>query len=257
MFSSFSNSATLSQYHKTVVAVFTPLTLSGCILWLDQDSYFTDTGCSVACSTTNQTIKGWKDKSSSANNHTNSSGGATYQPTSINTTLNSALFNQTYGLFAIHPTLLPSGSSQTASVFYVLKASTSGFSGFGGWGYSGGGGRQMYLTNTNVYLDKNGGSMINAATNIEGAVNQVCFVTGSAQHGFINNTAFSTDGSTTQFTAGSNDYGCVGTIYNSASSSGSWSFLGNICEVIVYNTQLNSTDRTTVYNYLKTKYGTA
>ena len=256
MFSSFSNSASLSQYHKPPVVVFTPLSLANCTLWLDQDSFYTDTACSVACSTSSQVIKGWKDKSSSANHHTNTNGGCTYQPTSINTTKNSALFNQTYGLFAIHPTLLPSGSSQNASTFYVLKASTSGFSGIGGWGYSGGGGRQMYLSNTNVTLDKNGGSMINSAINIEGAVHQVSFITGSTQNGYIDNTAFTTNNSSVQFTTGANDYGCVGTIYNSSASTGSWSFLGNICEVIVYSVQLSSTDRTTVYNYLKTKYGT-
>ena len=256
MFSSFSNSASLSQYHKHQVVVFTPLSLTGCTLWLDQDSYFTDTTCSIACSTSGQVIKGWKDKSSSFNNFINTNGGSSYQPNSINTTLSSALFNQTYGLFASKPTLLPSGSSQIATIFYVLKASTSGFSGFGGWGYTGGGGRQMYLTNTSVTLDKNGGSMINSATNIEGAVHQVSFVTGSTQNGYIDNNPFTTNNSSVQFTAGANDYGCVGTIYNSSASTGSWSFLGNICEVIIYNSQLSSTDRTTVYNYLKTKYGT-
>ena len=271
MFSALSVSSSLTNYNKPIIPLSSPLSIDGCTLWLDQDSFYTDTACTStnACSIDGQIIKGWKDKSTSANNFTNTYPvtGPLYKPNSINTTKSSILFNQTHGLYARDSLLLPSGSLQTSTTFIVVKASNASNNNAGlgilSWGNRNDRWRaiQTDVAGANVKLTIVGaGDVINSNVNIGGFIHQLAFVTGTNKYGYLDNAAFINNGSTAPFGNSANNFAVVGSTitapsYLSAAFAGG-TFVGNMCEIIIYDTELNSTDRTSVYNYLKTKYGT-
>ena len=208
MLSSLCNSSKSVKKKKTEFSV---LSLSGCILLLDQDSLYSDTACTTLCTNT-QNVRGWKDKSVSANNAINATSAFTcltnhssfngknvyYHPAGTTANTNA-------GLTFTKPFTLPYNNS-TCTIFFCALTSNLSADWQGGLLKIGtsSNARQICFGNAMAEMDENGTPMINSGINSI-AVNVpyvLSFTSGSNQNGYINGTVFSTSNTIKQFTRG-------------------------------------------------------
>jgi hypothetical protein len=233
-----------------------PLSLAGCFLWLDNDSLYSDTSCTTLCTNT-QAVKGWFDKSVSANHATNATSAftcltnhASFNGKSV-FNYPSVTSNTNIGLLFSQPTLLPYSNS-TCTIFIVFLTSNASNSSMMLSIGPASGHRQINTSGGICYMDKNGGAMVNSGTSSI-TLNQpyiTCFTSGSTQNGYRNGNIFSTSGSASQFTNGV-PTGRVGSNINGITTDG---LRGAIAEIIIYNTILSTSNQAIIENYLLSKY---
>jgi hypothetical protein len=235
----------ISAPRKGVERQLNPTSIGGCVLWLDAadtSTLFQDTAGTISVTSTGQIVQLWKDKSTSANNATNSSSTMTYSPKSI-------YFpgNQSTG-FSLNASLLPYGTSDS-TWFFVFNTMSSDTLMLLSQGSGGGALRQIYLAGGNLQADESGvggisGSIAaNTGTNVLYSLIEAQSTT--TLTGRQNGSQFATK--TFTFNIDTNN-AFIGSYF------GAFLYAGYISEILVYNSTL-TTDLQRVEGYLAWKWG--
>jgi hypothetical protein len=216
-------------------AVFSPRQISGCILWLDG----ADPSANGIIPADGATVSTWVDKSGLVNNATTHSGITTYS-TSLK-----ALFFSNSGF----QTSIVTPTNRVGSGFFVVRVTVnaanvifqgSGLS-HGGRQFRNDGGTTLKTVKENIV------EMFNAGPTLLNTLMLVGYIDdGNNLTHCVNGTLFTTTTATT-FTAGT-------TILLGKSFNGEY-LIGFIHEVILFNTNLNTTERQQVESYLAQKWG--
>lgn len=235
------------------IGVFSPTDISGLQLWLDADDASTIT-------LNGSNVSQWNDKSGNARNF--DQGTAANQPAR---TL-SAQNGKTALTFATNDflknTALNWGASNS-TLFLVMKEDdteqgfqnvfTTGTGATGQWSY---GINANFVNNRYSIFDIGEAHTAFNFSPTGTNADVVCFTTAGVSSGsvtanlFRNGTA-DTGNPKTQTTTTSAAGAQLG-----ANSTGAEAYRGTICEVILYDSQLSTTDRNKVEDYLKTKWAT-
>lgn len=237
-----------SSYQSSGVPV------SGYSLWLDADDATTFSYSSGSV------VSQWNDKSANAYNFAQST--VAYQPTR-NTNQQNGKAAVTFGGTLLTNTSLNWGAS-ASTLFLVAKENKTTGTGFqnlfttgtgatGQWGYG------VSSDGTSEYI-----AIFNIGTNYTpfdtvmttGNADVLSFKSAGISSGSVTASLWKngTAGVTSPVTR-SGTSSAAGAVLGSAAAAVE-SFYGNICEVILYPSQLNDTDRQSVESYLKTKWGT-
>lgn len=237
----------------TAATMFTPRNISGCQLWFDgaDPSYMTLSGTSILT---------WKDKSGNARDASANRG--VFAQYSSNTNL----FNSRMAPFCsnqsryVLPTFTPSTTGDLT--FFVVGKQMVALTGnadiFIADSYIH---FDFFLSNTGgapIYIWSGGGTNLPYASSFTttGAVPFNACATVSALSGgnstraiYVNGSSY---GSPTNITVAGNTLNAPRSFTLAGTST---SLVANICEVIMYNTVLNTTDRQRVEGYLAQKWG--
>ena len=226
-------------------APFSPTQISGCVLWLDgadKTTLFQDTGATVPCTTVNQVVGCWKDKSTTANNAL-SEDAVYYSGSGI-------YFPALAGIYP-NPGLLPNGTSDSTWFFVINTLMSSGTGMLLASGDSGSSLRQFYISNGYLAADESGNPGIVGTTPV-GTGSNVIFSCVESQTlgvltGWQNGTQFGLNDEFS-FNIGTS-YAAIGTVY------GAYPYVGYINEIVVFNTALSDGDRQQIEAYLAQKWG--
>lgn len=246
----------MSTFTITENFLFNPLSLPNCCLWLDASdggTLFTDTGGTLPVSTGSTTLRCWKDKSSSNNNATNSTSNPVVTFNNQNL-LNTITFTTTNYL-NLTSTSLPNGGTN-ASYFFVMKTTNTGVQVFFSHGptpavqYQT---PQFFFASQNLYSDTYGGTAIYDGSIITNNYITATFTRNTNLNGWLNGTAFSPTPSAVL--SGNTGTGFATLGIGRVGSTLSYPFIGEMAEVIIYNTDLNTTNRQLIEGYLANKWG--
>lgn len=236
--------------------VFSPTSISGCLLWVDasDDSTITHSSGSVSQ---------WDDKS--GNNHHMTQSTATYRPTYVDDVTgayiefdgtDNVLGNQTSALINV------SDSANTIFVVYQSDVTTTSSGGdcVAGVSFRG---RQYHGININSsHAGAGATSMMNrSAQNFDPFLNNISATTKQVVYGTrsgITRKIYDQDGNSATHTNSSNtsqDNFCIGSAWEVGRTPLA-NFDGKVYEVIVYNSLLNDAELEQVHNYLQTKWNT-
>lgn len=242
-------------------SLFLPTNFSGCILWLDaadRSTLFTNSTGTTSLLVSGQTLSYWKDKSSQANNATNT----TNQPT--------VSFGAQNGLSVVNfsgsnylnltPSKLPNGSTPF-SFFVLFRSSSSSTQVYMSWGDTQnvlGFGRapQLYITNYTLANDLYGASGISDTTTFNSVyvINSVTVST--TINGWDNGNLFSsTNANVSQPLNIGTTFAYIGVGQVNNALYIPFYLNGQICEIVGYNRVLTTSERQQVEGYLAWKWG--
>ncbi len=222
------------------------LPVSGAALWLDasdQTSIFTDAG-TTAVTTDSQSVYQWNDLSGNGRNSTQATSGS--RPTwrsaaNGRNSLSVLAFNGSQWLSL--------GYSITGSfTLFVVYKNNDTVNGSVILGKSTGSSNYLFAA-SNSLIEMNGGGSQQAN---DPRTNGTQWDYSTFKYDGTNVTAYSTDSSGTSTNVGSTSFTPDRIGFYSSSQ---FSMDGNIAEIIIYPSALNDTDRLSVRNYLKTKWG--
>jgi hypothetical protein len=238
---------------KPAVATFTPTDLANLSIWFDASDASSFTYSSGVV------VSQWNDKSGNARHASQANTG--FQPSRNGTVngLTTVVFDGTSDRFTIaNQTTITTGTAW--SVFAVVKPSS--LSGARLIIDADSSPRVAQFLRTNGTAAESiafntGGSAFNdgaGATLSTGTAYQITSVcTGTAIEAWVDN---SSNGSTAVTGTVRTTSGLTAAELGNGAGGSAW-WAGDICEVILYDRALNSTDRQTVQSYLKNKWGTA
>jgi hypothetical protein len=214
----------------------TPLSVSGCLLWLDSADAATVTGTT--------TVTAWSDRSGNGNNMTAVGGGTiSYASNGIVMPGNAAFYSSLSSLLQNQTGFAVVQYSSTASIDIITLTEGSGT-----------GGIQQTLDGNQQIVHAYGGAVVvesSVGAVTEGAMllYDYTFGAGIAAYVYANGTQTGTSSSPAALTgAGTVNVGG----YNHAPDE---SFVGTIYEVILYNSVLTTAQRQLVEGYLAIKWG--
>jgi hypothetical protein len=246
----------MSNYTITENFLFSPLSISNCCLWLDaadSTTLFTDTGGTLPVSTGSTTLKYWKDKSSSNNNATNTGSNPVVRFNALNS-LNLVTFSLTNYL-NLTSTLLPNGGTN-ATYFFVLRTTDTGVQVFFSHGpnpavqYQT---PQFFFASQNVYSDTYGGTAIYDNSVQTNNYIVTSFTRNTTLNGWMNGSSFIGGNGATLLGNTGTGFATLG--IGRVTSTLSYPFIGDIAEVVIYNTDLDTTSRQLVEGHLANKWG--
>ncbi len=246
----------MSTFTITENFLFNPLSLPNCCLWLDasdRTTLFSDTGATLPVSTGSTTLRCWKDKSLSNNNATNSTSNPVVTFNNQNL-LNTITFTTTNYL-NLTSTSLPNGGSN-ATYYFVLKTVNTGVQVFFSHGptpavqYQT---PQFFFASQNLYSDTYGGTAIYDGSIITNNYITATFTRNTNLNGWLNGTAFSPTPSASLTSNTGTGFATLG--IGRVGSTLSYPFIGEMAEVVIYNTDLNTTNRQLIEGYLANKWG--
>jgi hypothetical protein len=237
-------------------APFIPTSISGLQLWLDADDSSTIT-------LNGSNVSQWNDKSGNAYNFTQAT--AANQPartlsgqnskTVLTFATNDFLANTALDWGASASTLFIVGKEDNSAGTGYQNLFTTGTGATGRWGY---GVAANAPTDSNVIgifdIGEGLARFASAMTNTNADV--LCFTSAGISSGSVTASLFKNG------TADANNPVTRGTTTSAAgaqlgaAAAGSEAYFGTICEVILYNSQLSTTNRNKVEDYLKTKWAT-
>lgn len=235
---------------------FRPTDLAGLQLWLDADD------ASTFSYSSGSVVSQWNDKSTNAYHFTQAT--VANQPTR-NTNQQNGRAVVTFNVDSLANTTLNWGGSNS-TVFWVGKEDdpagqgfqnlfTTGTGATGQWSY---GIMANFVGNTYGIFDIGQGAtslgFTPTGTNADVMAFTSAGVTGTATvtvSSFKNGTA----GAGNPYTSATTTTSAAGAVLSAAAAT-SEPYYGTVCEVIVYNSQLSTTDRNKVEDYLKTKWAT-
>lgn len=228
--------------------ISSPLDVAGCVLWLDGSDatkLYTDSGLTTLVSANNDPVGGWKDKSAATQDFTQSTSGnrAVYK-TSIQNSKSCVYFDgstsfltKTMGSLSAHTVFIVSRSGSTSSGAYetLLIRASDGL----GFYHKVSDGTGAFTCN--LY---SGGDHLSASSSVNTFVAFTGALSGSAgaEAAYKNDSSFSTFDFYNNVT------------YDRLGGHGSEFLNGYIAEIVVYDTQLGSTDRESVQTYLYNKW---
>ena len=228
---------------------FTPLSISGCKLWLDADDATTITESTGA-------IDQWDDKSGEGNHLTSLT---TKRPTYVASSMNGKAVVLFDGVddYMQRTTFVGGALAQPNMIFIVIKESAEGRAISGDYVYDGGAatGRHLFVLRTATQKDYQVGHAA-AAVLASG-------LTFSEDHQFTilhngssseiwkdsTNLSASGDGGTANL-----DGFTLGDHYTLTDPSSTGNLGGEIAEVLIYNSSLSTADRGAVESYLQSKW---
>jgi hypothetical protein len=238
----------LTLHHTSVkpsAPVFNPLSIAGCVLWIDANDATTITQSGGFVASVN-------DKSTAANNLT-SGQGFTYPNNTFNGTFPSFFCNTTTHLNAVGRTANPIAINPI-TIFYVGQQSA------GGSGYAMDGlaaDRVVFNRTSNTFEFFAGVGFTTASGGIiynPFILSWILPLSNSTQSTawcnstqILNNTLAGQNNLDDGFSLGSQN----------VPSGGNAAWGGHICEVLIYNSALSTTNRGLVETYLSTKWGIA
>jgi hypothetical protein len=246
----------MSTFTITENFLFSPLSIPNCCLWLDaadKTTLFSDSAGTLPVSTGSLTLKCWKDKSTSNNNATNTGSNPTVTFNSLNS-LNTVTFT-TSNYLNLTSTSLPNGG-QNASYFFVLKTTNTGVQVFFSHGpdpavqYQT---PQFFFASQNLYADTYGGTAIYDATTITNNYLVTSFTRNATLNGWLQGSSFVAANNATILGNTGTGFATLG--IGRELSVLRYSFIGEIAEVIVYNTDLTTINRQLVEGHLANKWG--
>ena len=239
--------------YPSLSAVFSPVQLSGCSLWLD--------GADTSTLTlSGSTVTQWRDKSGNGYSPSNTSATVTYRATGLNgrptiTNTNAAASTLTYSGTFINRTNCTlfvviqrtgSGTDRSGYICFIPTSGTYDYAGPGGlsWGDGDGGPYQFY----------GGGTGLNQVTGGNPAFPPSVFALS------LNNTAgtmYSNGTVAVTGTVATNSGNAAGFVIANRAYTGLTvgGFPGNISEVLVYNSTLTPASRQQIEGYLASKWG--
>ena len=230
-----------------------PTQIPGCALWLDaadSTTLFQNIAGTIPVVNGSQ-IQLWKDKSTNANNASNSQTVMTYNRIGLNG-LPAISFpgTQTTG-FSLSGALLPNGSSN-ASYFFVLNKNNSTVQVY----FTHGGATQLkqFYAGGGLTIDRSGTPLISDATSIVNLNTIVSCTTTSLStgvNGWRNGNAFSSTGATFLWNVNTT----AAWLGSGGTAGTNFIYAGVISEVIVYNSALSTRQRQQVEGYLAYKWG--
>ena len=247
----------MSTYTITENFLFTPLSLSNCCLWLDasdRTTLFSDSAGTLPVSTGSTTLSYWKDKSTSNNNATNT----TAQPFVSYNTLNSlATITFTGSQYLnLTSTSLPNGG-QNATYFFVLKTTTAGavqvFFSHGPTPAQTGQTPQFFFGSGNIYTDTYGGNAIYDTTPVTNQYIVNTILRNTNLSGWLQGSAFVASNNSPLTTNTGTGFATLGV--GRVSSSLNYYLQGSVAEIVIYNTDLDTTGRQLIEGYLANKWG--
>lgn len=242
---------------------FTPASLTGLIGWYKSDAgVYVDAGSTLAAN--GQTVQQWNDQSGTGNHLTQAaSGNRPVYTTGLLNGLPGLVFVDINSQWLAQQAIALGG--KTASVFMVVKTpptagSADRFASFTATGTSddfSAGPSAVFLyqsSATNVSAYRNGGmsnGTIVANTfmqlgSIYDTLQNTVYISGAAQSPVNNGDTFAATGA---FTLGAYTASPPGSV------TGSNFLTGTICEVVLANTALGSTDRASLNSYFTSKWG--
>jgi hypothetical protein len=230
-----------------------PTQIPGCALWLDaadSTTLFQNIAGTIPVVNGSQ-IQLWKDKSTNANNASNSQTVMTYNRIGLNG-LPAISFpgTQTTG-FSLSGALLPNGSSN-ASYFFVLNKNNSTVQVY----FTHGGATQLkqFYAGGGLTIDRSGTPLISDATSIVNLNTIVSCTTTSLStgvNGWRNGNVFSSTGATFSWNVNTT----AAWLGSGGTAGTNFIYAGVISEVIVYNSALSTRQRQQVEGYLAYKWG--
>jgi hypothetical protein len=243
-----------AQIYQTYT--FLPTQISGCQLWLDGadlTTLFTDIAGTTPVSASGQTVSYWKDKSSQANNATNS----TNQPTvtyGVQSGQSVLTFNGTQYL-SLTPEKLPNGSANS-SYFFVVRTSSSALQVFMANGTPATNQMfQCYYNSYNFIGDLYGGSEIRDGTTYNNQFAVVSYTAGATFTGYDFNSPFSGTNSINITLNTGTTWALLGvTRITTPNPAFIYYLTGQIAEVIVYNRIVSTSEREQLQAYLGWKW---
>ena len=244
-----------TQPYGVAVPAFTPASISGLQLWLDASdasTLFTDSAGTTAATADGDPIGCWKDKSGNNKNATQTDG--TRKPllkTSIQNGRSVCRFDSVNDAFS-----LVSITQQTPSYVYAVVRMNS---------MTGGYRNLLNRTATSapyspaLYLSADGNPLV--PTIYWGSDNSGNLLYSAALSQAPHIVAFRIDLGSIGITVDSGSEQVrthsqtVLTSWNTVSAPSSHVLNGDICELLLYNSTINSTQNSTIMNYLNTKWG--
>jgi hypothetical protein len=251
--------AAYSVPKASVVRLFQPTQLSGCVLWLDAadpSTLFQDSAGTVPVTTTGQTVANWKDKSVSGNNASNT----TNQPTIIANAKNNLAavnFNGASQYLNLSTDTLPTGSTQ-CSFFFVTQSTNTNSPGtqvfftYGANPNTAGQNPQFYYNNGVLNTDTYGAGGLSDSVNVINTyVITSCILT-TTNAAWRNGTAFTGASPSISLATGTGWASLgVGRILGTTLQ---YYLLGQIGEVIIYNRPVTTDERQRIEDYLAWKW---
>lgn len=260
---------TLATATLSTVGPVSPIPVAGYSFWLDADD-----ATSFTFSSSN-VVSSWADKSVNANNATQAT--VAYQPTREASVLNgkagvrfsaastkslslaTKIGADTSTLFLVLST--PSGITNTSVVGApIFSTNANGVAGNQGIGLGGNWTGAWSNERVSWYAQNAGNASIGIAQNSSN-ISAGGHVMSFDMDASVNSRDYRLDNTSQSMTSTGSWTGILypgqySVIGNDQPSGAGDNFLGDLCEIILYPTQLNSTDITSVYNYLKAKWGT-
>jgi hypothetical protein len=243
-----------TQIYETYT--FLPTKISGCALWLDGadlTTLFTDIAGTIPVSASGQNVSYWKDKSTQANNATNS----TNQPTVTYTVQNGqsvVTFNGSQYL-SLAPEKLPNGSTNV-SYFFVVRTPSSALQVFMANGTPATNQMlQCYFNSYNCIGDLYGGSAITDGTTYNNEFVVVSYTAGATFNGYDFNSLFSGTNAINITLNTGTTWALLGvTRITTPNPAFIYYLTGQIAEVIVYNRIVSTSEREQIQAYLGWKW---
>jgi len=232
---------------------FLPTNISDCQLWLDGadlSTLFTDSGGTTPVTASGQTVSYWKDKSTQANNATNS----VNQPTVTYNAQNGLpviTFNGSQYL-SLTPSKLPNGSTNF-SYFFVVRTSSSAVQVFMANGTTVLNQMpQFYFNNYALVGDLFGGSATSDGTTYNNKFVVATYTASSTFTGYDFDSTFSGAAASVTLNTGTT-WALLG-VSRVATPAFAFYFTGQIAEVIVYNRVVTTSEREQIQAYLGWKW---
>ncbi len=234
---------------------FTPTDIAGLVLWLDASN-----AGSITSSGSPAKVSQWNDLSSAGNNATQGTGAN--QPTTGTRTQNGLNVIDWIPASSTNMVTALTASSRTQSVFMVLlsdidTAAGTAYTPLGDVAVAGGGGRQVQFCGFGVdrfRLVKDTVAALSVYDGVDPAASTayvlVCAIGAANVVWSLNGAAEETDVESTTFTASLTSI--IGATAPNNTGLEFWD--GWIAEIVVYDTQLNSTNRDSVRQYLRNKW---
>jgi nuclear transport factor 2 (NTF2) superfamily protein len=235
---------------------FLPTQISGCQIWLDGadlTTLFTDIAGTTPVSASGQSVAYWKDKSTQANNATNSTNQPTVTYNSQNG-LSAVSFNGSSQFLNLTPSKLPNGSTNF-SYFFVVRTSSTAVQVFMANGTTVTNQMpQFYFSNYALVGDLFGGSATSDSTTYNNQFVVASYTGSSSFTGYDFNSTFSGAAASVTLNTGTT-WALLG-VSRTVTPSPSYVFYlaGQIAEVIVYNRVVNTSEREQLQAYLGWKW---
>ncbi len=240
----------------TAALTYNPTNISNCVLWLDgadRSTQFTDVAGTTLVTASGQSVKFWRDKSSSSNNATNNTNPPTVTFQAQN---NYSVLSFSSQYLNLDATKMPNGSTPF-TFFTVFKTTATATQVFLTWGItSAGAGRapQFYVGNYNMVADLYGASAISDTTAYNNTYVVYSVVASSTFNGWDNGNPFTTTNASISLNTGT-AFAYIGAGQVGGALYTPFYLTGQIAEIIGYSRALTTTERQQVEGYLQWKWG--
>lgn len=238
------------------VFLFDPLSIPGCCLWLDaadRTVLFSDSAGTLPVSTGSQRLSYWKDKSTSNNHATNTTSTPTVTFQSLNSYPTVSFEGSNY--LTLTSTSLPNGGTN-ASYFFVCRTTNTGvyvFFSHGPTPTQQAQTPQFFFNSGQIYADTFGSNAIYDNSTQTNNYLTLSFTRSTTLSGWLHGSSFIGSNNSPLSVNTGTGFATLGV--GRVSANLDYYYRGNMAELIVYNTNLTTTNRQLIEGYLANKWG--